>query len=313
MCEKRFDAEEVKINNYNCYNERFIPRTDFTCIRVVVYPQSEFAKSVKQSADKFLPKLNKGGANSSENRNNATVEVDNLSGVLAEIVCEKIMHYRYGDIIKRTEANTSKNQIDIDVANGKTIEVRSSCIRNGIEFALFAKDKNKPDYQYVDILGPYSNGYKPDEKQKDYYMRVIFPFDINMFMPKWNSNQPIELYVTGGANRKMMFDCNLSQTKHLKPENANGGEETDYRTIPIGKSLDIKQFFEMFESENGQPEVKNDISEQISKKIIGNKRTGFFHTENCPVFKTALNERVIFNSADEAIENGYRPCYKCIK
>ena len=54
-----------------------------------------------------------------------------------------------------------QNQIDIRLATGRTIEVRSSCVRNGIEFAVFMKKKEIDGQQYFDVIGPYTNGYKP--------------------------------------------------------------------------------------------------------------------------------------------------------
>ena len=242
------------VNIFSPDTENYTSRKSFVCLHVVVYPNSDFCKKVKENADKILPKLNKGQANSSTERDFEIVEVNNLSGILAETVCEEIMRFRYGDAIKRIASETSVNQIDINISNNKTIEVRSSCIRNGILFSLFHRNKRDINLQDVDILGPYSNGYKPGEIQKDYYMRVIFPFDINDFSKMWKENTPITLYITGGATKHMMSDSNIYQIKHLVPQNSSVEIESDYRTIPLGRSLDIREFFTKFEYEN--PEIK---------------------------------------------------------
>ena len=63
----------------------------------------------------------------------------------------------------------ASRQIDLKViSNNKKIEVRSSFPRNGIEFAIC-----HPSYEF-DVIGPYSNNYKPGEIQKDYYVRTLF-------------------------------------------------------------------------------------------------------------------------------------------
>lgn len=68
--------------------------------------------------------------------------------------------------------NTNE-QIDINLASGATIEVRSSCVRNGLNFALFKV--NKDHKQYIYVIGPYYNvTYKSYENMKDFYMRVIY-------------------------------------------------------------------------------------------------------------------------------------------
>ena len=171
---------------------------------------------------------------------------------LSDIFLPFCVYFFYSIKIIKPASDTSFNQIDIRLATGKTIEVRSSCVRNGIDFALFAGDQQHPGQQYFDVIGPYSNGYKPGEYLKDYYMRVLYWCDKKNFMSLLN-NASITLYITGGATKAMMDDPKIYQEKHLYPAGGQVQVESDYRVIPLGKSLDAKQFFSTISAENGYP------------------------------------------------------------
>ena len=61
--------------------------------------------------------------------------------------------------------------------------------------------------------------------------------------------------------------------------------------------------------------VKDDkiIMHNISKanaKYIGNAHTLKFHTSSCP-HAHKIKNKVYFNSRDEAIKKGYKPCKHC--
>ena len=235
-----------------------VSRKSFVCLQAIVIPQSDFGQNVFSTAEKIAPKLNTGRAIDATERDSDTVEVDNLSGILAEMVCAEILKHRYGDAIKRDISTTAANQIDIKVSNDKTIEVRSSCIRHGIHFAIFTRRSTNPNEQNVNLVGPYATAYKPGEICKDYYMGVIFPFGIDFFMEQWKRNQPIKMYITGGATKNMMQDSGIYQIKHLTPgEEASIAEESDYHVIPFARSLDIGEFFSTFEYENSLIKIIN--------------------------------------------------------
>lgn len=189
------------------------------------------------------------------------------------MACEMALQWRYGkEKISRPGSSTSKDQIDLMLYNKKTIEVRSSCVQNGMDFAIFMKNKIKPDEQYFDVIGPYSNHYKPGEIIKDYYMRVYYECNKIDFMkllhlPDENQDRADEtkiklqeqmqsnylrLYITGGATCQMMQNPEIFQTKHLT---ASGGQvqiESDYCVIPLAKSLDIGEFLSVLERENDE-------------------------------------------------------------
>lgn len=238
-----------------------IERETFTCMKLRIPRNGKWMRDVIAYAEGILPNLNMGQANTSEQRTPDIVEIDNLSGIIAEMACRTILEWQYGDKrIRKPSVLTSLNQIDIRLDTERTIEVRSSCVRNGIQFAVFTRDKENPKQQYFDVIGPYSNGYKPGEQLKDYYMRALYHCDKKDFMSLLS--QPVlELFITGGATKEMMCDSTVYQNKHLLPSGGQVWTESDYRVIPLGKSLDVKQFFEILERENNLIQKRSDISE----------------------------------------------------
>lgn len=223
-----------------------VNRKMFMCLDVAVNTESTWYKNVYNIAKEIEHKLNPGQANSSEKRSDEIIKIDNLAGVIAEYCCYDILKYELKDVItvEKPVSNSSYNQIDISLNNSKkTIEVRSSFAQNGVDFALFAKDKEKTDEQYFDVIGPYSNGYKPGEILKDYYMRVIYSFEKKKFIEKIKNND-LHLFITGGVTCEMMTNPSVSQQKHLKPEGGEVKIESDYFVVPLGKSLDYDDFIE---------------------------------------------------------------------
>lgn len=242
------------------YRKRFsVKREYFVCMEINIPLGSRFMKNVSEQAERIIPRLNLGKANSSERRDLDTVEIDNLSGIIAEAACMEVMDWRYGRCgkVRRPESCSSYNQVDLKLYNDKTIEVRSSCVRNGIDFALFARNAYRPREQYFDVIGPYSNDYKKAETYKDYYMRVLYECEKKNFM-KLLEGESLRLYITGGATRKMMMDPECCQIKHLVPAGGEVRTESDYRVIPLAKSLDIREFFSLLERENEELKVMRD-------------------------------------------------------
>lgn len=230
-------------------------RLSFCCLEVNIPKKSRFMERAYARVRETLPHLNRGQANTSAVRDKVTVESDNCLGIIAELACLEVLNWRYGkekELFRSSESNTSLNQIDIRLFNGKTMEVRSSCVRNGLDFALFAVDRQNPGKQYFDVIGPYSNGYKPGELLKDYYMRVLYECRKEDFRKLLADEQPyLRLYITGGATAEMMQNENIYQIKHLLPSRGQVDRESDYRVIPLSRSLDIREFFCMLEMENG--------------------------------------------------------------
>ena len=54
------------------------------------------------------------------------------------------------------------------------------------------------------------------------------------------------------------------------------------------------------------------ISVVFAASYVGNKNSKIFHYTDCSsAAKMKAENRVSFNSRDEAVGNGYRPCKKC--
>ena len=231
------------------FTEKYDDSNGFTCLEVHIKNNSEYFKRIEAYARRLSDAVNPGQANTSKKRDNEIIYINNLSGQIAETTCERILKYYLGDKnVYRPESDTSKNQIDIKLINNKSIEVRSSCIRNGIEFALFQKDKNNSEQQYVDVIGPYRNEYKNNEQYKDYYMRALFICDTKDFL-QFISQDTISFYITGGATGDMMKDPKYYQSKHLSPKGGQVVIESDYDVIPLGKSLDFPKFINILKEE----------------------------------------------------------------
>ena len=234
----------VLYNNKLPKNMRVEKKT-FKCICLSINTKGEWMKNVLKYAKEIEGKLNAGTANDSEKkRDKKTLKNDNNSGLIAEYACYEFLKAYIGkEAILKPSNISSKNQIDIELFGGKkTIEVRSSCIRNGIDFAVFGKDpKDKHHTQYFDVIGPYHNNYKPSEVLKDYYMRAIYHCEIDKF-DDLLKNERLNLYLTGGATKEMLEDDALYEVKHLKPKDGEVDIESDYRVIPLSKSLEIDEF-----------------------------------------------------------------------
>lgn len=179
-----------------------------------------------------------------------------LAGILSEYLWRRFLN-KDQEMVVALPALSVSEQIDLMVArNGKKIEVRSSFPRNGVEFAIC-----HPVHQF-DILGPYSGGYKPDEPQKDFYVRSLFHlrrisepwqspgarrFRTETLMSRMTQNN-FEAYLCGGASWDMMCDDQLATDKHLIADDELSpqrlAQATNYRVIPFSNALDT---FEMYE------------------------------------------------------------------
>ena len=226
-----------------------IDREKYVIIKVTFeISDNDVLNQLKNRARILATNTNNGAANSSKNRDNGTKYKDSLSGIIAEHVCVETLNKTCKqEVAHYTDYTGSINQIDIKLINDETIEVRSSCIKNGVDFALFSKNKFNLNEQYLDVLGPYSNLYKPCEIGKNYYMRVIFYCDKNDFITHLDSKE-FAAYIVGGSTWSMMGDSNYYQDKNLIPEGSDIQTKTFYRVIPIGKALDAIQLLDIIKN-----------------------------------------------------------------
>ena len=171
-------------------------------------------------------------------RNPIERNIKSIYGMLAELSIRLLLQ---NEIIKRKISakilpstmtlvnNTFDNQIDIPLEiEGKhyDIEVRSSF--------PYAELKSVITYHF-DILGPYTTNYKIKEKEKDYYLRVLF-FNEKYATSKLDSGP--EIHFVGGASKDMILK--ESFTNNLKQGNAK------FHTIkPICKALDSEQIMNL--------------------------------------------------------------------
>lgn len=190
-------------------------------------------KKIKKQGEELSKRVNAKQANkSTEARNKDVMLINTTAGILAEYVWKLFLNsiHHPDNFVEVPELKDVSNQIDLNIiGKNKKLEIRSSFARNGIVFALCH------ERQYFDVIGPYQNWYKPDEPQKDFYLRTIFPFESHSFFKL----QQIPIYLTGGATWKMMCDENLYEIKDFIPEDEFFPVKSSYRVIPMEKSLDI--------------------------------------------------------------------------
>lgn len=166
-------------------------------------------------------------------RPNNILQINAVSGTLAEYAWKEYLNFVAGkNIVDFTDYTNPHDQIDLQIINKNTrIEVRSSFVTNGIEFALCNRNF------MFDVLGPYTNIYKPEETFKDYYVRVLYPMQISDFWTYFNSNN-IDVYLTCGATSNMMQNNYYYIYKNLTPAEALIDVESQYKCIPFYKSYD---------------------------------------------------------------------------
>ncbi|WP_312701879.1 hypothetical protein [Sedimentibacter sp.] len=242
--------ERRKINSEN-YSGLKIEKESFTVIKVnIEESDKELLDYIKDKAGELANNANSGAANGTNSEREYNVKYkDALSGLLAENACILLINlYMKRESASATEYSDAKSQIDIMLENNKTIEVRSSCMRNGLEFCMFAKKNNAE--QYFDIIGPYNAEYKPDEPKKDYYMRVLYPINKINFVEYIDDVNNFEMYIVNGATWNMMCNDMYYRLKNLKPNNSDVDEEGNYRVIPVSKGIEILPLLRL---------IKNDI------------------------------------------------------
>lgn len=218
---------------------------------VVEFRFSDFSdddkEKIKQDAEELSEKANKKGANSGEKRTDKVVENDAYAGVLAEFATVYYLNSLNLGIASRPEVTDLSNQIDVvwefNKDLSKTVEVRSSFLKNGLDFGLFVID-NSTNQPYFDIIGPYyQKNYKTNyEPVKDLYARVLFEktkYDVkNRFIEK---DEPF--YLIGFLSGEKLIE--LDYHKSLTEKDATNLVSGDYYVAPINRIWDIAEFKEM--------------------------------------------------------------------
>lgn len=201
-------------------------------------------------------KVNPGAANNAiQSRSQQRVLNNCIAGVIAEYCWRHFLND--GNTVARvaeTPFRDAASQIDLRIMKtDQSIEVRSSFPRNGIPFAICHPKKQ------FDIIGPYSNHYKPAEIQKDFYVRTLF----HLTRMNGGSSAKMEtetetildtiyqpgftVHLTGGADWKMMTDEAISLKKNLVADDETDIEllkqGTSYRVVPFSRALDTIEIY----------------------------------------------------------------------
>lgn len=191
-------------------------------------------------------KVNPGAANdSTRNRNFERIKNNCVAGLVAEFCWLHFLNDR--DNVKRvaeTSFESANNQIDLRILkNSKTIEVRSSFPRAQIPFVLC-----HPKYEF-DVIGPYKNNYKPDEIQKDFYVRTLFRMDNPLELLTKIKQDGFIANLTGGATWIMMTNNAIAKEKNFVPDDELLAERIEtastYRVVPFSNALDTLEIYQL--------------------------------------------------------------------
>lgn len=233
-------CDMINFQIQNVTNRQFkakIARSDFRCLRVDISSDNPFLENVRQKAASINRHLNSHSANTGTVRSDETVSADNLIGLIAEYACYEILKNKLGEAnVIKPSSDSSRNQVDIQLVTGHKIEVRSSCIKNGLEFALFS--------QYIDVIGPYyNNTYKSYENVKDFYMRVIYVGETGSIYNDILKGSNVSLYITGGATKQMLKQIGYRKNMTSPADNKAAGKG-NYLAVQIAYSFDYPDFID---------------------------------------------------------------------
>lgn len=203
----------------------------------------KFLQTVFIQAMDLAEQVNASSANNaSRKRSKQRILINCIAGLLAE-KCWKgyLNHHKGKGFVEETPFEGASNQIDLKLQkSGKSIEIRSSFPRNGIEFAI-----SHPRYQF-DVIGPYVNAIKIGEPAKHYYLRTLYPIDAKYFMDYFNEKS-VKVYLTGGATWDMMTDTRYYIIKDFVPEDSVVDEASEYRVVPFSRALDTYEMLNIIE------------------------------------------------------------------
>ena len=226
------DFQEIIINCQFPADYRNINRK-FKVVKCTFDNTGQNKESLFIQASKLSNEVNPGQANkSSDIRNENTLLEDAAGGILAENGWLSFINKTFGNIAHFTDFGSSIGQIDIELNDGRTIEVRSSFPRKGVKFAI-CNDK----FNFKNI-GRYSNFYKPDEKTKDFFAAVLFETRKNNLL----KSKDIIFFLIGGSTKEMFLDDKLAYNGDLIAEGDMTQVKTKYRIIKLKDVMDIDGF-----------------------------------------------------------------------
>lgn len=231
MCMK---FTQITINCQQPLDGRNISRT-YRIVECVLETSTDEFKYLLQKATNLANLVNSGAANDSSLKRIATRKAnDAIMGVLSEEGWLQYINLRFGPIAKYTDFSDVSAQIDLQLTNGEKLEIRSSFVKNGVNFAVC---NNKYNFKN---LGPYSNSIKPGEIQKDYYLCVLFDVNKDNIL----NSSSIKFYLIGGSTWQMMLDIGYNDA--LTPMDALVPIASTYKVIQLKNAYDVSEVLEDF-------------------------------------------------------------------
>lgn len=170
-------------------------------------------------------RLNHNGANGLE-RSITAQQNNKLMGFLAEKAVYNTLRETLGSLVHKKETDIT-NQIDMFIGT-KTVEVRSSQVKQGIRTALFAKRSNGDSVYH--LVGSYTNSYKKKEIVKDYYIWVVFEDSFE------------HCYIVGGATKAMIEAAPLVT---MVPKGKTCNNPGQYRALRPDKIYQFDQLLKL--------------------------------------------------------------------
>lgn len=217
----------------NPLSDKFICQT-FQVVKVVFRNKLKTSTQYYEKAWDLAKKVNpKKANNATDVRERERLMLDALGGVLAEYGWYYYINRIFGDeTVSFTDFNPNTAQIDLRLNNGKTIEVRSSFLRNGVKFALCSQKFNFRN------ICKYDNLYKPSEADKDFFACALFETQKTQLL----SANEVVFYLVGGSSKQMMEDDTLAYEADLIAEDDIVKQKTKYRVIELQNALDMAGF-----------------------------------------------------------------------
>ena len=239
--------------------DKYNYETDRIAVKCIFDMRKKGAQKYLKEVQKLADMVNPHKANQSNViRTSKRLLEDAFAGILAERGWLLYIQKTFGkETVKIPDFVSSNGQIDFQLSNGKTIEVRSSFAKNGVEFALCNKK-----YNFKNIC-KYDNLYKPSEVDKDFFAVVIFETPKEKLL---TSNE-IVFHLIGGSTKRMMQNDKIAFNENLRSINDNRMVKTNYRVILLKDCLDISKF-EKYVIAQGIPKLKEELKlKEIQKNI----------------------------------------------
>ena len=182
-------------------------------------------------------------------RSKSEKEAKQFEGVLAETMSQILLLSELDDCsvvrfdLERNDFTYDPNEYDVvldDGANQYEFEIRNSySYKTTIEEA----------YANLDVLGAYTNGYKPQETLSDLFIRPLLqlnpPQEWRKYPPKYSSVEELINKIKAGDVILYLCCGTDKQTLLEKGYQSNFGQgNTKYLAIKMRETLDIVEFLE---------------------------------------------------------------------